>query len=49
MVMPMNVSGQAYVFLTKDNSDSVTDDTVLFGPAIVEVTPSSHTFDLAIM
>jgi hypothetical protein len=47
MVMQMNVSGQAYVFLTKDNSGSIMDDTVLFGPT--EVTPGSPTFDLATM
>lgn len=49
MVMQMNVGGQAYVFLTKDNSGSITDDTVLFGPAIVEATANSPTFDFAIM
>ena len=66
--VPANVSGQAYVFLTSDNSGNITDSTVLAGtplaliidikspmlmniipgPAIVEVTPSSPTFNLAI-
>jgi len=36
-------------FLTKDNSGSVTDANVIFGPAIIEVTPGAPTFDLTIM
>lgn len=47
--VPMNISGQSYVFLTSDNSGNVTDATVMAGPAIIEVTPSSPTFDLTIM
>jgi hypothetical protein len=47
--MLMNISGQAYVLLTKDMSGSITDSTVLVGPAIIEVTPGSPTFDLKVM
>lgn len=47
--VPMNISGQSYVFLTSDNSGVVNDTTVLFGPAIIEVTPPAPTFDLSIM
>jgi hypothetical protein len=46
--VPMNISGQSYVFLTSDNSGNVTDATVLAGPAIIEVTPSSPAFDLSV-
>jgi len=46
--VPMNISGQSYVFLTSDNSGNVTDATVLAGPAIVEVTPGSPDYDLSI-
>ena len=34
--VPMNISGQAYVFSTKDMSGSVTDSTILFGPALLK-------------
>lgn len=44
--VPLNRSGQTCVFLTKDNSSSVADAIVLFGPAIIGVTSSSPTFDL---
>lgn len=47
--VPMNISGQSYVFLTKDNSAKLDDSTILFGPAVIEVTPSSPTFDLTIL
>lgn len=44
--IPATASGQTYVFLTKgENTGPVTDDIVLNGPAIVEVTPGSPTFD----
>ncbi|TAQ88367.1 hypothetical protein B7494_g3311 [Chlorociboria aeruginascens] len=46
--VPAMLSGQSYVFLTSDNSGNVTDSTVLAGPAIVEVTPSSPTFYLTV-
>ena len=40
--VPKNVSGQSYVFLTKDMSGSVTDDTVLRGTCVVPVGTLSH-------
>ncbi|KUJ09909.1 uncharacterized protein LY89DRAFT_266061 [Mollisia scopiformis] len=46
--VPAMVSGQGYVFLTKDNSGNLTDSNILAGPAILEVTPSSPTFNLTI-
>jgi len=46
--VPVMASGQSYVFLTSDNSGNVTDATVLAGPAIIEVTPGSPTFNLSI-
>lgn len=46
--VPMMASGQSYVFLTSDNSGNVTDSTILAGPVIIEVTPSSPTFNLTI-
>ncbi|SCU79702.1 LANO_0A07228g1_1 [Lachancea nothofagi CBS 11611] len=47
--VPSQVSGQSYAFVTSDNSGNLTDTSILFGPAILEVTPSSPTFDLSIM
>jgi len=47
-VVPVGISGQSYAFLTSDNSGNVADATILAGPAIVEVTPDSPTFDLSI-
>lgn len=47
-VVPEMISGQSYVFLTSDNSGNLTDSTILAGPAIIEVTPSSPTFNLTI-
>jgi hypothetical protein len=47
-VMPPMIQGQSYVFLTSDNSGNLTDATILAGPAIIEVTPDSPTFDLTI-
>ncbi|RFU31779.1 hypothetical protein B7463_g4573, partial [Scytalidium lignicola] len=41
--VPPAVSGQSYVFLTKDNSGNITDSTVIAGPAIVEAVPSPPT------
>jgi hypothetical protein len=46
--VPAGISGQSYVFLTSDNSGNITDATVLAGPAIIEVTPDSPTFNLTI-
>ncbi|KAG0648997.1 hypothetical protein D0Z07_5000 [Hyphodiscus hymeniophilus] len=48
-VVPVGVSGQSYVFLTSDNSGNLTDASILAGPAIIEATPDSPTFDLSIM
>ncbi|TVY84225.1 Protein rds1 [Lachnellula suecica] len=46
--IPMMLSGQSYAFLTKDNSGNLTDSNILAGPAIIEVTPSSPTFNLTV-
>ncbi|TVY13971.1 Protein rds1 [Lachnellula arida] len=46
--VPSQASGQSYVFLTSDNSGNVTDSFILAGPTIVEITPSSPTFNLTI-
>lgn len=37
--VPQNVTGQSYVLLTKSQS-AVTDDTIVAGPGVVEVTPA---------
>lgn len=47
--VPGEVSGQSYAFITSDNSGNLTDSNILFGPAVLEITPSSPTFDLTIM
>ncbi|KAH8600217.1 ferritin-like domain-containing protein [Bisporella sp. PMI_857] len=47
-IVPADIEGQSYVFLTSDDSGAVTDDNTVAGPAILEVTPSSPTFDLNI-
>lgn len=49
VTVPKSVSGQSYVFLTSDKSGNLTDSTILAGPAIIEVTPSSPTFDISIL
>ncbi|CZS94369.1 related to stress response protein rds1p [Rhynchosporium graminicola] len=46
--VPMMVEGQSYVFITKDNSGNLTDSNIIAGPAILEVTPLSPTFNLTI-
>jgi hypothetical protein len=48
-IVPVTASGQTYAFVTSANVTAVTDAVVLFGPAILEVTPNSPTFDLTIM
>lgn len=48
VTVPLNVSGQSYAFITHDDSGNLTDSNILYGPAILEVTPSSPTFDLKI-
>lgn len=47
--VPMNISGQSYVFLTSDDSGNLTDSSILAGPVILEVTSSSPTFDLSVL
>jgi hypothetical protein len=44
--VPTQASGQSYVFLTSDMSANLTDASILCGPAILEVTPASPTFDV---
>ena len=50
-VIPDTVSGQSYAFITNAMvaaGASIMDSMVLFGPAIVEVTPPSPTFNLTL-
>ncbi|CUM53045.1 uncharacterized protein AC631_05702 [Debaryomyces fabryi] len=47
--VPEEISGQSYAFITSDNSSNLIDSNILFGPAILEVTPLSPTFNLTIM
>lgn len=48
--VPQNLEGgQSYIFLTSDNSGNLTDSTIIAGPAILELTPGSPTFNLTIM
>ncbi|CUS25225.1 LAQU0S39e00122g1_1 [Lachancea quebecensis] len=46
--VPEKASGQSYVFLTTGNSSNLTDSNILCGPAIIEVTPSSPTFNISL-
>ncbi|MCJ1228789.1 hypothetical protein MMC12_005452 [Toensbergia leucococca] len=50
-VIPEAVSGQTYAFVTNSmpatNMSSIMDSMILYGPAIIEVTPPSPTFDLS--
>jgi hypothetical protein len=46
--VPQGVEGQSYVFLTSDKSGNLTDANIIAGPAIIEATPSSPTFDITI-
>jgi Ferritin-like domain len=47
--IPAKTSGQTYAFVTKEaTTGAIQDSEVLFGPAILEVTPDATTFDLAI-
>ena len=47
--IPDTAMGQTYAFITSENvSTTIMDSMVLFGPAIIEVTPPSPTFDLTI-
>ena len=46
-VIPDTVQGQSYAFITSGNvTTSLMDSDVLFGPAIVEVTPPSPSIDI---
>jgi hypothetical protein len=48
-IIPATASGQSYAFITSGNvTSSITDSDILFGPAIVEVTPPSPTFDISL-
>ena len=50
-VIPDTISGQSYAFITNTMvpvGSSIMDSMILFGPAIVEVTPPSPQFDLSI-
>ena len=44
-IVPKEASGQTYAVLTSQNVTALTDDVVLAGPAILEVTPASPTID----
>ena len=47
-VIPETAQGQTYAFVTNAKAnDTLTDDSILFGPAILEVTPPSPTFDIS--
>ena len=49
VVIPAGVQGQSYAFITNQNvTAAIMDSTILFGPAIVEVTPPSPMFDLTV-
>lgn len=48
VVIPDTIQGQSYAFITSENATaSITDSMILFGPAIVEVTPPSPRFDIS--
>ncbi|KAK4983624.1 hypothetical protein LTR66_004618 [Elasticomyces elasticus] len=47
--VPMQASGQSYAFLTMTSDGNLTDASIVAGPAILEVTASSPTFDLSVM
>jgi len=47
-MVPMTAMGQVYAFVTNCNVTSpLTDSMILFGPAILEVTPPSPMFDIS--
>ncbi|MCJ1309023.1 hypothetical protein MMC25_002678 [Agyrium rufum] len=46
-LVPATAMGQTYVLLTSTNTTAIADSDVLFGPAIIEVTPPSPTFDVS--
>jgi hypothetical protein len=46
-MVPMTAMGQVYAFVTSSNvTGPLMDSMILFGPAILEVTPPSPTFDI---
>ena len=47
--VPDTAMGQTYVVLTNANTTALTDAQVIAGPAIIEVTPPSPTYDDSIM
>jgi len=48
-VIPNTIAGQSYAFITNAMTNmSVTDDMVLFGPTVVEVTPPAPMFNVSI-
>ncbi|CAF9917032.1 hypothetical protein IMSHALPRED_003376 [Imshaugia aleurites] len=47
-VIPATAMGQTYVFLSKSSTNTtLADSMILYGPAIIEVTPPAPTFDLS--
>ena len=47
-VIPATAMGQTYVFISKSKTNgSITDDIILYGPAVIEVTPPAPTFDIS--
>ena len=48
-IVPTTAMGQVYAFVTKDMvNGTLTDELILFGPAVLEVTPPSPTFDITL-
>ena len=47
-MVPPTAMGQVYAFVTNANVTTLTDSAVLYGPAVLEVTPPSPTFNLAL-
>ena len=49
-MVPETAMGQSYAVLTKSNvTDMLTDDMVIAGPAVVEVTPPSPQYDVNLL
>ncbi|KAF6233043.1 hypothetical protein HO173_008799 [Letharia columbiana] len=47
-VIPPTAMGQTYVFISKSMTNgTITDAMILYGPAVIEVTPPAPTFDLS--
>ena len=48
VVIPATIQGQSYAFITNQNvTAGIMDSMILFGPAVLEVTPPSPMFDLS--